>query len=81
MRVFNLTDVPTPALQQKGFVSHTFAVGPALLGPGESAEVAPEHVQHIKRGLQRLIADGALAMNQPPPSYLVAKDRAKSAKK
>ena len=77
MKVFNLTDVSTPLLIQRGFINHTFAVGPALLEPGECVDVAPEHIQHIRAGLQRLVEAGAIAMGQAPPGYVMAKERAK----
>lgn len=77
MKVFNLTDVETASLKQRGLVQHTFAVGPHLLAPGQSCDIDQAHLVHIRAGLQQLITFGALALgDQPPAAYTVAKAKA-----
>jgi hypothetical protein len=78
-QVHNLTDVETPTLRQYGLVEQSIAVGPALLAPGQSMPVDDAHLQHIRPGLQRLVSAGALALGQPPPAYLLAKEKARTA--
>ena len=79
MKVFNLTDVSTPKLVQHSYVNHTFGVGPFVVGPGEEQEVTEVQIQHVRKGLQDLVAVGALALgDQPPATYLVAKAKQSS---
>jgi|ERR1700722_2984848 len=74
MKVFNLTDVSTPKLQQFSLVNHTFVVASALLAPGASEEIEPKKLVLIRNGLQHLVSVGALAVgDQPPAAYLLAK--------
>jgi hypothetical protein len=80
MKVFNLTDMETPALAQRGLSNHTIAVGSFLLAPGASQEVSEEQIRALRPGLQQLVSVGALALgDQPPASYVLQKDRAQSA--
>ena len=77
MRVHNLTDVSTEGLKRNGLFRQMIAVGRALLAPGESQVVADEHMQHIRPGLQKLVAAGALAIgDQLPAGYVLEKLRA-----
>lgn len=75
MKVFNLTDVETPALKQRGLCQQTFAVGKALVGPGQSAEVDEAYLAHLGPGLQQLVSLGAAAVGQPPVAYRLAKEK------
>lgn len=77
MKVFNLTDVETPELKQRSLVNMTFAVGPALLAPGDSTEVDEAYIATARDGLQELIAHGAASYGeQPPPAYVRRKANA-----
>ena len=76
MKIFNLTDIETPLLKQHKLVEHTFAVGPKLLGPGETAVVDDQYAASVRAGIQVLVAVGALYVGaQPPPLYVIAKEK------
>ncbi|MHB8815794.1 MAG: hypothetical protein ACYDAE_21385 [Steroidobacteraceae bacterium] len=76
MKVFNLTDVETAALEQRGLVRHTFVLGKTTIAPGQSAQVDPACLDRKRVGVQELVALGALAVGECPPSaYVVAKAR------
>jgi hypothetical protein len=77
MKVYNLTDVSTASLVQRGFVGRTLIVGPCLLAPGQSAEIDPVHFEPHRTGVQALVTIGALSVGPfPPAAYLVAKSQA-----
>jgi hypothetical protein len=77
MKVFNLTDVETAALKQRGLVRHTFVLGKHLVAPGTSVVVNPDRMERMRKGIQELVTLGALAVGeQPPASYVVAKAKA-----
>ena len=81
MKIHNLTDIETPKLAQHGVVKQGIVVGPKLIEPGASDDVADEHVSALGRGLQHLVSIGALAVGpQPPATYVIAKEKAKAAK-
>ncbi|WP_394831715.1 hypothetical protein LVJ94_34900 [Pendulispora rubella] len=73
MKVTNLTDVDTPKLRQHGLVAQTFAVGRALLAPGESADIPEEYARMLGSGLEHLVSAGACAVGDLPAAYQVAK--------
>lgn len=79
MKVFNLTDIPTKSLEQYGLVNQHIVVGRALLSPGESVAVADNAI--TRNGLQHYVSVGAVAVDSLPPSYVIQKDKASSAKK
>ena len=68
MRVFNLTNEPTPVLKSQGLVNVPLRVGSVTIKPGESEEV-PKRTSIP----QRYLDCGALAVNEPPSSYSVPK--------
>ena len=77
MKVFNLTDVPTDSLKQRGLVGRTFVLGKHLVAPGTSVVVNPARMERIRKGIQELVTVGALAVGeQPPAAYVVAKAKA-----
>jgi hypothetical protein len=71
MRVFNLTDVSTPALKRHGLEQQTIVVGTALLPPGGMEEIGDE--PHVRAGAQFLVDVGAIAFEQLPPAYMAGK--------
>jgi hypothetical protein len=71
--VYNMTDVSTPALKQRGMVGITIAVGPKLLPPGASGAIPDEDLKRLLGGLQKLVTLGALAVNQLPAAYVTAR--------
>lgn len=76
MKVFNLTDIETPLLKQHGLCQQTFAVGKALLAPGQSADVDDTYLAQLGQGLRQLVSCGAAAVGQPPAAYRLAKEKA-----
>jgi hypothetical protein len=73
MKVFNLTDVETPALVQRGLMRQTFAVGGTLVTPGDGIEVPLEARAVVAHGIEHLVEVGALAIDEPPATYLAHK--------
>ena len=77
MKLYNLTDVETPMLAQRGLVRSTIVVGRLLLEPGENRAASADQLAIVRGGLQELVALGALAVgNQPPAKYIMMKERA-----
>jgi len=73
VRLFNLTDVETPSLKEKGWVSIVVAGSGFAVAPGESAEVLLQ--PHTRPIIQSYIAEGLLAADVLPTSYGVQKNR------
>lgn len=71
MKVFNLTDVPTKVLEQRGLVNRTIVVGKLVLVPGAHGD--SEDTPHIKRKMDFMLKVGALATGTLPPPYALAK--------
>lgn len=69
MIIWNLTDVATAALEERGLVNHTFSVGRAVLEPGASADVPAPNMA----AMAPLVQCGALAVGRLPPAYVAAK--------
>lgn len=74
MRVYNLTDVKTLALETSGLLNQTIVVGTELVAPGGSVEV--EDTGHRRNQLQHLMKVGALALDQLPAWYVAGKAQA-----
>lgn len=70
-RVFNLTDVKTPTLEQYGLVSQHIAVGNRMCEPGQFVEL--EDTGEMRAHLAHLVKVGALSVNEVPPKYAVAR--------
>lgn len=71
MRVFNLTDIPTKVLEQRGLLGQSIAVARRMVNPGEFVEV--EDLATTRDGLQYLLQVGALSIDVLPPVYLKAR--------
>jgi hypothetical protein len=71
VRVFNLTDIPTKVLEQRGLVQQSIAVARRMVNPGEFVEV--EDLATTRDGLQYLLQVGALSIDAMPPAYLKAR--------
>ncbi len=79
MKIFNLTDVPTAVLEQRGLVNQHIAVGGRMCSPGEF--VAVEDSATLRANVEDLVRIGALAIDQPPPPYMLARQQAEAASK
>lgn len=77
MRVFNLTDVKTDVLEQRGLVGQHIAVAGRMINPGEYADV--ESTVSARANIEELVRIGALAIDQPPPPYVMARQQAAAA--
>jgi hypothetical protein len=69
MKVFNLTDVPTPTLMQYGMENHTISVAKQALAPGASIEVDAKEEAVERAHLEHFLAIGAVAIDELPESY------------
>jgi len=76
MKVFNISDVETKKLKQRGLVGHTICVGKALLSPGTSVDLPDDAVQAKLDGINELVDMGILALGAPPKGYADASKRA-----
>lgn len=74
MRVFNLTDVSTPTLVRHGLVNQQIVAHRRLVLPGEYVEV--EDNSSMRARLAHLLTLGAVSVDQLPPAYLLAKQKA-----
>jgi len=73
MRCFNLTDVETPELRQRGLVNVPLAVRSVLIPPGEVREVPDDTL--ARRAVASYVSIGALSVDVLPPAYALRKDR------
>lgn len=76
MKVFNLTDVATPVLEQRGLFQQHIAIAGRMCNPGEFVEV--EDTPIVRADLADLLRIGALAIDQPPPPYTTARQIAQA---
>lgn len=79
VKVFNLTDVPTPQLEQYKLTNQHVVVGRALIAPGESAEV--EDTTTNRAALSHYVHVGAVSVASVTPAYAVAKAKLESAER
>lgn len=68
MKVYNLTDVPTPVLEARGLVDTPISVGGKSVQPGGDVTVASLNADEAT-----FVQCGALAVGEPPASYRIAK--------
>ncbi len=73
MKLFNLTDVPTPELERRHIINATLAVGQHLVPPGDSIEV--DKTPDLVKAVASYVEVGAMAMDSLPAAYTAAKDR------
>jgi hypothetical protein len=73
LRVFNLTDVATPELEQNGLVCKPLVVYDTLVNPGTEAEV--EETAMSFRDAQYYVSVGAMAIGALPSAYVMARRR------
>lgn len=69
MKVINLTDFPSPALEKYGMVNQSISVGGSLLEPGQTVAVSLEMEAAVRAELEHFLAIGAVAIDTPPPDY------------
>jgi len=68
VRVYNLTDVPTPALSARGLVGARLKVGSVEVLPGEYRDVPS-----LSANEQSFLLCGALSVGEPPAWYRAKK--------
>lgn len=66
--IYNLTDVPTRALEARGLVDMQLAVGDILIPPGGFAEV--EDAEQYKAAIPHFFTHGALHIGELPSEYV-----------
>lgn len=71
MRVFNLTDIETPVLTQRGLVGQHIAVGSRMVAPGEYVDV--EDTESVESKLEYVLTVGAVSVGVLPPAYVMAR--------
>lgn len=71
MRVFNLTDIATPVLEQHKLVDQHIAVARRMVNPGEYADIGD--APNALHDLQFLLQVGAVSIDRVPPAYAVAR--------
>lgn len=71
VRLFNLTDVPTPELESRGLVNVPLIVGRTILAPGE--EVHLELDGFTQPHVDEYVRLGAMSAGELPASYRVKK--------
>jgi hypothetical protein len=69
MKVFNLTDVPTPTLESYSMLNQTIAVGAQLALPGEFVEIAADDESAVRTSLEHFLSIGAVAFDTVPDAY------------
>lgn len=74
MRVYNLTDVSTPVLEQRGLVGQHIAALGRLVNPGEFIDI--EDSPRSRADLQYLLQVGAVSIDALPPPYVMARQQA-----
>lgn len=76
MKVYNLTDVATSVLEQRGLVAQGIATSGRIVNPGEYVDV--EDTVKSRADLEYLIQVGAVAIDQMPPPYVRARQQAQA---
>lgn len=76
MRVFNLTDVSTPVLEQRGLLAQGIATSGRIVNPGEYVDV--EDTPKSRSDLAYLLQVGAVSIDMLPPPYVVARQQAQA---
>ncbi len=76
MRVFNLTDLPTETLTNRGLLLQHIAVAGRMVAPGEYVDV--ESSAKVTSDLEFLVTVGAVAIDTLPPPYVMARQQAEA---
>lgn len=79
VRVFNLTDVETPELKNRGCVGIVVAGRNFSVAPGEYCDVLLDVVN--LRAIQHAVSGGMLAVDKLPVTYVLAKKKASTKRK
>lgn len=74
VKVYNLTDVSTPQLEQRGLVNKTLAVYDKLIEPGEEAEIDADNLIAM-RDANHYAEFKALAIKEVPHEYVLARGK------
>lgn len=77
MRVFNLTDVETDVLKQRGLLAQGIATSGRIVNPGEFIEV--EDTSKSRSDLEYLLKVGAVSIDELPPPYVLKRQQAQAA--
>lgn len=73
MKVYNLTDISTPVLEQRGLLNQHIAVAGRMVNPGEYVDV--EDTPTARANLTILLQFGAVAIDKLPPPYTLARQQ------
>jgi hypothetical protein len=71
MRVYNLTDVPTPTLERYSLLNQQIVAHRRIIEPGQFVEV--EDTPTMRERLSHVLTVGAVSIDQLPPAYIRAK--------
>jgi len=71
VKVYNLTDVPTPVLEKHRTLDQHIAVGNRMCAPGEYIE--QEDTPTLRENCRHLVSIGALSIGLVPPPYTLAR--------
>lgn len=71
VKVFNLTDVSTPNLEQRKFVNQHIAIGGRMCEPGQYIEQTDS--PQLREDCKHLVSIGALSIDTLPPPYRMAR--------
>lgn len=75
MKVWNLTDVSTPALKRAGKVNRPLVLWREVIAPGQSVDIPDEvFTPQLKEQAAAYVRLGMLSLGLPPAAYLRAKD-------
>jgi hypothetical protein len=73
VRLFNLTDVETPGLKDRGQINITVSGRGFAVPPGESREVVI--TEGNRQSIQHAVSAGLLSVDNLPASYMLLKGR------
>jgi len=76
VKVYNLTDIKTPVLEQRGLSDQGIAIAGRIVNPGEFVDV--EDTPTSRGNLAYLLQVGAVAIDQLPPPYVLARQQAQA---
>jgi hypothetical protein len=73
VKVWNLTDVPTPALEEQRLVNISIVAAGTVLAPGGDVDVPASAAHQLKVELSSFLNLGALHIGALPKAYVAAK--------
>lgn len=76
VKVYNLTDIPTPNLEQRMMVRQHIAIAGRMCEPGAFVEVVDSPLLRVD--CKHLVSVGALSIGSLPPPYMQARNAKES---